>query len=137
MKWIYLLLLASSVAFVLGRGGREERTAVLLMLGSSVATAALYIVGGYRFRGAPLPFLAVEASVLLALLAIAFRSSRFWPLLYAALQIATVLSLLSPFFGRNLVSYALGIMQSLWAYPQLLILVLATVRRRTPRRAPA
>ncbi len=129
MAVLYLFLILATFAVVIMRGGVEERVLVAVLMGSSVATLFLVSIG-LQFRTDPLAFAVVELSALAIIMVIAFRSSRFWPLPYAALQIATVLSLLSPLFGENLLSYALGVMQAVWAYPQLLILVLASVRTR-------
>ena len=127
MGWLYLLLLFATFMSIAVRGGFEERLLTGAMLAASVGTFLLYRAG-LRFDAHPLPFIAISLLHLAVCLVIALRSARFWPLAYTALQIATLLSLMSPFFGRNLLSYALGVMQTLWAYPQLLILTLATVR---------
>ena len=115
--------------FVLRRGGAEERIAALALVGSSIATGLLFIVCRLRFDASPAPFLVCDLLVLAIVLPIALWSRRYWPIPFAALQVATVLSLIAPFFGNNLVSYGLGVMQGLWAYPQLLILIAAVVRR--------
>lgn len=131
MGWLYLLLLFGTLVFIAVRGSLEERLLTGAMLSASVVTYVLY-KAGLRFDDHPWPFIATSLLHLIVSLAIAFRSTRFWPLAYAALQGATLLSLLSPFFGRNLLSYALGVMQTVWAYPQLLVLVLATIRKSRP-----
>jgi hypothetical protein len=71
-----------------------------------------------------------EALVLAVLLALGLRSKRFWPMPVASLQIVAFLSLLTPFFGRNIVSHGLGVAQGIWAYPQLLLIVMGTIRLR-------
>ena len=136
MGWLYLLLLFATLIFIAVRGGFEERLLTGTMLAASLGTFLLYRAG-LRFDAHPLPFIAVSLVHLAISMVVALRSARFWPLVYTALQIATLLSLTSPFFGRNLLSYALGVMQTLWAYPQLFILVLASIRTRgTTSRAP-
>ena len=127
MPWVYLLLLLGSLGYAVLRGGLEQRILSATMLAASLGTYGFY-KAGLRFDDHPEPFIAASLLHLAISLAVALWSSRFWPMFYAALQIATLLSLLSPLFGRNLLSYALGVMQAVWTYPQLLILVVATIR---------
>ena len=127
MPWVYLLLLLGSLGYAVVRGGLEERLLSAAMIGASLGTYGFY-KAGLRFDDHPGPFIAASLLHLTVSLAVALWSSRFWPMFYAALQIATLLSLLSPLFGRNLLSYALGVMQAVWTYPQLLILIMATLR---------
>ena len=127
--WLYASLLIACFAFVLVRGDWELRVASLLIVATSIVTLVNFKMGG-TFAELQ-PWLIVSETVALTfVLFIAYRSRRFWPLCFAATQIATVLSVLAPLFGRGLVSYALGIAQGVWAYPQILILILATVRGR-------
>lgn len=128
--WFYLGLLASAVTFVILRGGGEERAIVCTMMLTSVATLLLYQFAGQKFGTIMLPFILNEAVLLAVTLTIAYRSKRFWPMPVASLELAAFLSLFAPLFGKNLVSYALGVTQGVWAYFQLMILVLAVVRGR-------
>jgi len=127
---VYAIILLSAVTFIVARGGWEERLAVITMLIVGYGTYRIFAYEGHQFDTFS-PLLAVNESMLLFVsLLLAYRSNRFWPLLFAALEIAVFLSLLAPLFGRNLVSYAMGVAQGLWAYPQLLILTLAVTRAR-------
>lgn len=132
--WIYLALLASAVLFVLARGAWEERIVIAALLGGSFITGFLD-KGGVNFGQLSPQLIANELWVLALILIVAYRSHRFWPLSVASLEIAALLSLLTPLFGRNLVSYALGVAQGLWAYPQLLIVFLAVVRGHNKSRS--
>lgn len=126
---IFLVLLLSAVAFVIVRGGRDERAIAIALVVAALVTAANYWVMGHTF-GTVQPILVVsEGLVLVLCLVIAMRTERWWPLPVAAFQLGTFLSLLTPLFGQNLVSYALGVTQGLWAYLQLLTLVGAVLRR--------
>ena len=129
MGLFYLLLLLLTVAFIAVRGDSETRVAVAALLLSSIATMVLF-KSGLSFGTHSAPFLAVSLTHLIVVLTIAYRSRRFWPLLYAALQMLTVASSLGPMFAENLVTYALGVLQGAWAYPQLIILMFAVLRGR-------
>jgi len=134
--WLYLVLLGAAVTFVLLYGKGEERAIVCTMVLTSVATLVLYRSQGQRFGAVVLPFILNEAILLTVTLIVAYRSRRFWPMPVASLELAAFFSLFAPLFGRNLLSYALGVTQGVWAYFQLLILVLAVIRgRNSDRRA--
>lgn len=134
-KWLYLLLLVSSVCFVLWKGRFEERlVAVALTLGS-IVTFSLYVRAGKNWLNPDVALLINEAAVTAVILFVAYRSKRFWPLPVAAFQITALLTPIAAMLGQNVVSYALGVTQGLWAYPQLLILVLATIRGQQASKA--
>lgn len=136
-KWFFLLALVFAVTFVIVRGQRDERLIACALLLVSISTGLLYIFAGQRFERVSPALILNEAVLLAVTLTVAYRSRRFWPMPVASLEIAAFLSLLAPLFGQNLVSYALGVTQGVWAYPQLLILVLAVVRSRNRDRTAA
>jgi hypothetical protein len=126
--WVYGALLLAAVGSILWRGGREERVFVLTLLAVSTGTMLIVARIGVRFDEPSLALLANETVLLGISLTLAYRSNRFWPMPVAALEIAAFISLLMPLFGENLVPYAMGVAQGLWAYLQLLIVVLAVFR---------
>jgi hypothetical protein len=128
--WAFLALLVSSVVFVLFYGQRDERLVIVGLVFAGVLTGFINKRLSVPFDTfSPLMF-ANEAWLLLLVVIIAYRSKRFWPLAVASLELAAFLSLLAPLFGRNLVSYGMGVAQGIWAYLQLIILVLAVTRGR-------
>lgn len=132
---LFLLLLIAAVGYVVAYGGWEERSVALALVAAAAVTWANYVFLGRTFRTLQPILVVSEGSVLVLCLVIALRSDRYWPIPVAAAQLATLMSLLAPLFGRNLLSYPLGMMQALWAYLQLAILVMAVVRGRP--RTPA
>ena len=130
MGVIFAALLLIAVGFVLLRGGADERIAVAALTLGSISTYAIFHYFGRDFTAVKVPMLLNEAAVLAVLLVLAFRSRRIWPMPVASLQIVTFLSLLTPFFGHNIVSHGLGVAQGIWAYPQLILIVMGTVRLR-------
>lgn len=127
-KWIYLLLLVSSVCFVFWKGRFEERLAVGALTIGSIATSFLYAQSNQNWLNPNIALLLNEAAVTAVILYIAYRSKRFWPLPVAAFQIIALVTPVTTMLGENLASYALGVTQGVWAYPQLLILIIATIR---------
>ncbi len=127
-KWIYLLLLVSSVTFVFWKGRFEERLAIGALTIGSIATPFLYAQSAQNWLNPSISLLINESAVTAVIVYIAYRSKRFWPLPVAAFQIIALLTPATTMVGENLASYALGVTQGLWAYPQLLILIIATIR---------
>ena len=129
--WFYLALLLLVIGTVLIKGDWEVRIATLVVFAGSVATGLITRPRNDAFDEPSMYLLINEALILAVLLVIALRSRRYWPLPVAALELAACLSLLVPFSDANIVAYAMGVAQGLWAYPQLLILLFAAL---TPRR---
>ncbi|MEP7350254.1 MAG: hypothetical protein ABI668_09940 [Sphingorhabdus sp.] len=134
-KWIYLLLLVSSVGFVFWKGRFDERLAAGALTAGSILTSLLYAQSAQNWLTPNTALLINEAAVTVVILYIAYRSNRFWPLPVAAFQITALLTPAAAMLGENLASYALGVTQGLWAYPQLLILVIATIRGQNASKA--
>jgi hypothetical protein len=130
LGWLYTFILLVTVAFILGCGEWEERIIVVTMLAVGYGTYLIFTRWGHSFDTFSMALVVNETVLLIVSVIVAYRSKRFWPLPFAALEVAVFLSLLAPLFGRNLVSYAMGVAQGLWAYPQLIILALAVVRTR-------
>lgn len=70
-----------------------------------------------------------ELFVTVIILFVAYRSRSFWPIPVAAFQMLALLTPLATLIGQALVSYAVGMMQGMWAYPQLLILIYVVMGR--------
>ena len=134
MGWIFLTLVLAALMLAIRFGGRAERTVLVALLVSYVGT---YL--SFKFLGAR-DWLLVnwgvwlsDAAAFAILCTVALRTKKWWLLPMAGLQI---LPLFTPFIavtGQNLISDGLGRAQGLWAYPQLALLILASLARREPR----
>lgn len=125
---IYTTLLFAVLGFIFVRGGRDERIVASTLVLGSIDTYLIYKFFGRSFTALQVPMLLNEAAVLAVLLTVALWSKRFWPIPVASFQVAAFLALLTPFFGESILSRGLGVAQGIWAYPQLALLVLATIR---------
>jgi hypothetical protein len=124
---IYWTLLISVCGYAMLRGGAPERwVAAILILGTILTNLAGRWTGDPFLRFHPAAF-AVDLAALIAFMVIAERSTRYWPLWVAALQIWQVAShfvtWLPGIFG---LVYSLAL--TFWAYPMLLILAAGTWR---------
>ena len=131
--FIYATLLIGTVAYILIKGGIDERVVVGTLVLGSIDTYLIYKFLGQSFTALQMPMLVNEALVLAVLLTVALWSKRFWPIPVASFQVAAFLSLLTPYFGENIFSHGLGVAQGIWAYPQLVTLVWGTIRGNNRR----
>ncbi|HYN45718.1 MAG TPA: hypothetical protein VES64_03410, partial [Allosphingosinicella sp.] len=77
---VFSALLISCTAYALRRGGPPEKvTAILFTLGAYYTVAALS-ESIPRFRSVEVEVLIVDLFLLVALVALALRADRFWPL---------------------------------------------------------
>ncbi len=130
---IYATLLIGTVAYILVRGGIDERIVVGILMLGSIDTYLIYMFLDQSFTALQLLLLVNEAVVLTVLLTVALWSKRFWPIPVASFQVAAFLSLLTPYFGVNILPHGLGVAQGIWAYPQLATLVWGTIRGNNRR----
>ncbi|MFS0771523.1 hypothetical protein [Sphingomonas sp. 1P08PE] len=123
-----LLLLACSYAAL--AGGAPERVAAAILLLGTVATWVVAIAGrGYyagQFRSAELGILAVDATMLLALLALSLSADRFWPLWLTAIHGFGVVGHIARLIAPDILTDVYKAAHALSAYPALLLLIAAT-----------
>lgn len=118
------------LVFVWAKGGYEERLVGSALVLDFYLTGFFYRQGDGNWLEPQWSILIADLLALLALLYTALRSKRFWPLPIAALQFLVILTPLVALFGKNMVSYGLGMTQGIWGYLQLAILVIAAKRHQ-------
>jgi hypothetical protein len=124
---LFDLLLLISCAFALWKGGAPERlTALTFLVGDLVSVVATLHPGRYRHEEYGL--FSADILVFVALCVIAFRSTRWWPLFPAGLQLDGVLVHLIHFVAPKTIPIAYLNATGLWAYPMVFILAGGTWR---------
>jgi len=126
----YLSLLIACCGFAYLRGGAPERIgAAIMAIGSFLTVAALSTLAE-RYRSVELGVFLVDVATLFALLVLALRANRYWPLWVAALQLvattAHAVKLVDPEVIRRAYAFALVF----WSYPILLLIMLGTWRHQ-------
>jgi hypothetical protein len=133
-KWIYLLLLLSSVILIFWQGKWEERIVMAALAVGSLLTPLLHARTERDWLTPDTALFFNELFVTIVILFIAYRSRSFWPIPVAAFQMLALLTPFATLMGQDLVSYAVGMMQGMWAYPQLLILIYIVAARLVKER---
>lgn len=129
------LLLVAGYAFL--RGTRDEKLVAAICIVGAFVSHEVASPLSERYLGLETPILIVDALMFAAFVAIALRSSRFWPLWIAGLQLTTILGHLLKAAGGDLVSRAYGVALGFWAYPILIILAVGTWRSSSRARSTA
>lgn len=73
---------------------------------------------------------AVDLGCLLALIFLAMKSNRYWPIWATGFQIAAVATHLATMFAADTVPYAYRALLGFWSIPILLVMVLGTLKDR-------
>lgn len=126
--FIFIPLLLAVCSYALWRGGKDERTVAAACLAGTVAT--LFVISPLQQRYAAVEegLLLVDLAVLAGFVAVALRSSRFWPLWVAGLQLTTSIGHLLKGVDQDLLPRAYGASLQFWSYPILLVLAVGTYR---------
>lgn len=126
---LFRIFLVLVVLYAFVRGGRDERIVALLCICGAAATLAVISPLQHRFDDVELGVLLIDGGLFLGFLGVALRSSRFWPLWVAGLQLTTIVGHGLKGFDTDLFPNAYAAAINLWSYPIVLILAIGTWRR--------
>lgn len=130
---IFWALLLLSCGYALVRGRKYERLAAIVFLAASLVSFLAHLSFGRGYVTMNGGEIAVDSAVLIAVVAIALASDRFWPLWVAGLQLVDSLSHILKAITVSLPPWAYAIAERFWSYPILVILFIGAWRqhRRT------
>lgn len=134
-KHLYWAILLLVCGYALWRGRTDERIAAGVALGASIATHFAISPNPLRYSYEETGLMLVDMATFLAFMAIALRSSRFWPLWVAGLQLTTTMAHLLKAVHVELLPKAYAAALVFWSYPILLILAIGTWRTHQRARA--
>lgn len=128
--WIlFWVLLLVSCGYALWRGRRYERVAATVFIAATIVSILLRSPLQGRYNGIETSDLIVDNAVLLAVIAIALVSDRFWPLWAAGLQLVDSMSHLLKAIHSDLLPHIYGAAERFWSYPILVILLIGAWRQ--------
>lgn len=128
-KYIFWALLLFTCGYALRRGRKYEQLSALICIVATVVSVLSHSIerGGYRaLEGSDL---VIDTLVLLAFVAIALRSDRFWPLWVAGLQLTISMSHLFKAIQPGLLPMAYAAAERFWSYPTLVIIFIGAWRQ--------
>lgn len=124
----YFALLALVSGYALFRGGREEKIAAAVCIAASLGSRAIFRASGVSYDNLQPAIAAIDFGVLAAFIAIALKTTRFWPLWVAGLQLTATTGHMLKLLDPALVPFAYGAALASWSYPILLIIAVGTWR---------
>jgi hypothetical protein len=127
---VFNLLLVGSCAYAILRGGAPERITGWLLIGATILTPLAARGLSTRYVQAELGIFLVDLVLLVALVIIALKADRFWPLVLAAMQLDTTAVHILKLVDADLIRITYALMIAMWSYPMQIILAVATLRHR-------
>lgn len=115
----YWLILLSASGYCFLKGGWPERVGAGVMVAGSILSGLSQLVHDTHFEAVFPGVLLTDIVVAGAFVWLSLRSTRFWPIWCASLQLLAVASHFMPMFDPHIVRLAYAIVQGFWAYPML------------------
>lgn len=113
------------------RGAAPERIAAALQVAAFVASLAVHrLVDAAGYRSAEAGTMAVDVLLMFALVVLAWRSTRFWPLWVAGWQLAALVAHLAKLLDPAMHATGYAVQTQVWAYPMLLATAAGAWRHR-------
>jgi hypothetical protein len=122
---IHILAFAATflacLAYVFTVGGRPERAAIVAQLVALLLSMFAISFRWIRFEHLPAGLALADLALALALTALALKSNRLWPIVLAAMQLATIIAHLAKLLSFPLPAAGYAIFVQFWAWPMLVV----------------
>jgi hypothetical protein len=128
--WAFLLV---TCGYALWRGRKYEQLSAILFIAASIVSVLARSSGPERYFGVERSDLLIDSLVLVATVAIALRSDRFWPLWVAGLQLTIGMSHFLKALQPDLLPLAYAAAERFWSFPTLIILFIGAWRQHRRR----
>lgn len=127
---VFIFFLLACCGYGLWRGGGPERVTAVIFLLAAVLTHLESSRSGRHWSSVEFGILTIDLAVLVALLFLALRAERYWPIWLIALHIVGtaghIVKLADPDTIRRAYAFALAF----WSYPELVLLAIGTYRHQ-------
>lgn len=136
--YLFMALQLAASAYAIGWGGKPERYVGILFLAAYELSELLWRPGVAAYLSLRIGVLAIDALVLLALMIVAWRADRRWPVMMAAFAVLTLMGHGVRKIDLDVGALVYHMLIIAWSYPMVLLLVVATWRhrRRAARTGP-
>jgi len=126
---IFWAILLICCGYALYRGRKYERLAAILFLSATVVSVVVRMQLRAGYSVINVGEVAVDMVVLVALIAIALVSDRFWPLWAAGFQLVGSMPHLFKALDASFAPWGYAIAARFWSYPILFVLLIGTWRQ--------
>ncbi len=131
---LFFAILAVCCLYAFVRGGPPERWSAAALIAAVIVTPFVPPSGTIRFQTIEYGVMAVDASLLAAIVIIAIRAQRYWPMWMAAILLDTVATHLL-MFTPKLMPWSYAVMNAAWGYPLPIIIAVGTWRHQMRKRS--
>lgn len=130
---LFWLLLPVVAVLAMVRGGRPERIGAVLYIGAAILTLVWRTQGHQRWVRIESGVLVIDALLLAAMLVLALRSDRWWPMIATAFLTLSMLAHLAKAMDPNFSRLAYALMAGASSYPVVVTLLVALILRSEDR----
>lgn len=133
---VFLTLLLLCCGYALWRGGAPERVAAgAQILAFAINLPLHYALEGSEYGRTISATALIDLLLLLGLVVLAWRSTRYWPLWIAGWQLAALIAHLAKTLDPTMQATGYAIQAQIWAYPMLVATAVGAIRHQRRRRA--
>jgi hypothetical protein len=120
------LALLGCCGYAAWRGGSPERVGAAIFVAAVVFTRIAVSGAATRYSSIEAGILVVDTLTLAALLVLALRANRFWPLWVTALHVIGTAAHAVKLVDPTVIRWAYAFALAFWSYPMLFLLVIGT-----------
>lgn len=124
--YIYYIFLVACCGYAIFRGSRSEYFGAAIMIVGSLSTLAIGRLFGSSWTRVEVGIFAIDVVALFALIYLALKSNRFWPMWASAFQLLAVTIHTAMVVAPQITPWAFATGAALWAYPMLLALAIGS-----------
>ncbi|WP_339826758.1 hypothetical protein [uncultured Parasphingorhabdus sp.] len=124
--YIYYISLVTCCGYAIYRGSRSEYFGAAIMIIGSILTLVVSRIFGTSWTSVEVGIFAIDIVALFALVYLAFKSDRFWPMWATAFQLLAVTIHPMMMVVPQITPWAFGTGAVFWAYPMLLALAIGS-----------
>lgn len=126
--WLYRTVFAATVLFALRKGGEPERLVTTILIATVLLDLLNHAVFGMpAFFSVDPGHLVIDSWAMIALLWVALRANRGWPMWVCSAQIIVVLAHMSKLIDLSLVRYGYFVMTQMPIFIQAAALLVGTI----------
>jgi hypothetical protein len=118
------------LGYVIKVGGKPERLAMLAQFAAALLSMIAISFRSIPIRGLPTGLALVDIGLALALMVLALKANRIWPIALAGMQVATLLAHLARVLSFPLPAAGYVIFVQLWAWPMIGVTALGAYKHR-------
>lgn len=136
-KYAFVAAFLLCSGYVFARGGQPERAAMFAQwIAVLLSAVSIFVLKAAGFSSVPVLLMIVDVLLCLALSIIAVAANRYWPIVLAGFQVATLLAHLAKATFAPMPPTGYAILIQFWAWPMLAVTgVGAANHRRRVRRS--